>query len=264
MNIVDKGTISSEFRSKQITPIDLNKANKNINSGEDTTLNNNSKKNNESEKLEIKGPRYLKIIPSSGVIYRISGNKKEGNDIYKNKNGRMCYKEYLLLRKKYMETDYSYNTYHNNTVSTFQNIEEQKRKNKNKKDDDKKNLRNKSKTNIARTFKLNEFNSDNSENELNKIMKEKEKKLLYKTNLDENGKEVLNENLFKYKKTEYRPMRKTFTGKFFQKKGSQQNDKKGEVLFNFNNDFIDKKNNNAYKSYYGGFKNANVIKKNKF
>ncbi len=63
MNIVDKGTISSEFRSKQITPIDLNKANKNINSGEDTTLNNNSKKNNESEKLEIKGPRYLKIIP---------------------------------------------------------------------------------------------------------------------------------------------------------------------------------------------------------
>ena len=176
----------------------------------------------------------------------------------------MSYKEYILLRKKYMETDYNNSKVHNNTVNTFKNVDEQKEKVKNKNEDDKKNLRSKSKTNTARNFKFKEFNSENHENELIKIEKEIEKeKKLYKTNLDENGKEVLNENLFKYRKNEYKPMRKTFTGNFFQKKGSQQKDKKGEILFNYNNNINDKKNNNAYKSYYGGFKNANFIKKNK-
>ena len=45
-------------------------------------------------------------------------------------------------------------------------------------------------------------------------------------------------------------MRKTFTGNFYQRKGSQQKDKKLETFYNLNNKF----NNNAYKSYYDGFK----------
>ena len=60
---------------------------------------NNSSINN----TNLTGPNHLKIIPSSGVIYKNSKNSKTGNDIYKSKKGRMSYKEYVMLRKKYME-----------------------------------------------------------------------------------------------------------------------------------------------------------------
>ena len=50
----------------------------------------------------------------------------------------MSYKEYILLRKKYMETDYNNSKVHNNTVNTFKNIEVEKEKIKNKNKEDKK------------------------------------------------------------------------------------------------------------------------------
>ena len=95
-----------------------------------------------------------------------------------------------------------------------------------------------------------------------------ETKILYKTNLDENGKEVLNENLFKYRKKEFsnKQMRKTFTGNFYQRRGSQPKDKKGETFYNYSNKYSNNKtnfNNNAFKSYYGGFKGNNIYNKNK-
>ena len=172
----------------------------------------------------------------------------------------MSYKEYILLKKKYMETE----TYNNNTNNTCSknismniNQEERKIDIKNNPKEDKTKIRSKSKSEKIRKYNFDD-NTDNN-NEL------KETKKLLNTNLDEHGNEVLNENLFKNRQNEYKPMRKTFTGKFFPKKGSQQKDIKRETFYNFNNKFNSNNglnfNNHAYKSYYGGFKNNNVNKK---
>ena len=130
-------------------------------------------------------------------------------------------------------------------------------------------IRSKSKADKVRkcNYKENNTSIDNFEP---KEYEEKttETKILYKTNLDENGKEVLNENLFKYRKKEFsnKQMRKTFTGNFYQRRGSQPKDKKGETFYNYTNKYSNNKtnfNNNAFKSYYGGFKGNNIYNKNK-
>ena len=83
-------------------PIDYNKVIENKTIDIKNKYSNDPQKNyeNDNNNKGLKGPNHLKIIPSSGVIYKNSENKKEGDDIYKNKNGRMSYKEYILLRKK--------------------------------------------------------------------------------------------------------------------------------------------------------------------
>ena len=168
----------------------------------------------------------------------------------------MSYKEYILLKKKYMETE-PYNNTDNKNISININQEEQKIDIKHNIKEDKAKIRSKSKGEKIRKYNFQD-NTDNN-NEL------KETKKLLNTNLDERGNEVLNENLFKYRQNEYKPMRKTFTGKFFQKKSSQQKDIKRETFYNFNNKFNSNNglnfNNHAYKSYYGGFKNNNINKK---
>lgn len=253
MSIVDKGTISSGFRNNQITPIDANKLNQNSSSNQKNQILNDIQKNDVYNDLDIKGPNHLKIIPSSGVIYKSSENKKSGDDVYKNNKGRMSYKEYILLRKKYMEKDYD-NNKKNNTIKVYQ-TEESKNPIKNKEKDDKKNIRSKSKGDKVRNYN-NNFKLEKNRDEIIDYKKEKkETKKLYDTNLDENGNKVLNENLFKGRKNEYKPMRKTFTGKFFQRKGSEQKDRRLEVFSNNNNNF-NTNDKNAYKSYYGGFKNV--------
>ena len=239
-------------------PIDYNKIIENKNTYIDNKYSNNSQKTFENDNKGIKGPNHLKIIPSSGVIYKNSENKKEGNDIYKNKTGRMSYKEYMLLRKKYMEIEDNNNN-GQISISSVHINEEDKRPKVNKQKEDKKEIRSKSKIDKIKKYNHNTFNYENSANEITNLKKEiKETKKLFETNLDEFGNEVLNENLFKYRKTEYKPMRKTFTGNFFQRKGSQQKDKNRETFYNFNNNT--KNNNNAYKSYYGGFKHTNINK----
>ena len=107
---MDKGTISSAFRSNQINSIESNKIIKNSinvdnnypqNESSITVYTNTSTINNISS---MTGPNHLKIIPSLGVIIKNVGNAKMGNENYINKNGRMTYKEFLSLRKKYMGT----------------------------------------------------------------------------------------------------------------------------------------------------------------
>ena len=164
---------------------------------------NNSSINN----TNLTGPNHLKIIPSSGVIYKNSKNSKTGNDIYKSKKGRMSYKEYVMLRKKYMEPNVNDTSKENTMYNVYPKKEE---------------------------------NVKNNNTEISS------KTMLYNTNKDENGKEVLNENLFKN-----RQMRKTFTGKFYQRKGSQYKEKKGEAIYN--NNYYKFNTNIAYKSYYNGF-----------
>ena len=243
-------------------PIAYNKIieNKNTNININNKYSNDSQKTFENDNKGIKGPNHLKIIPSSGVIYKNSENKKEGNDVYKNKTGRMSYKEYILLRKKYMEIEDNNNN-GQISISSVHINEEDKRPKVNKQKEDKKEIRSKSKIDKIKKYNHNTFNYENSANEITNLKKEiKETKKLFETNLDEFGNEVLNENLFKYRKTEYKPMRKTFTGNFFQRKGSQQKDKKGETFYNPKNNFNNKNNNVAYKSYYGGFKHTNINK----
>ena len=238
-------------------PIDYNKVIENKTTDIKNKYSNDSQKKYENDNNKgLKGPNHLKIIPSSGVIYKNSENKKEGDDIYKNKNGRMSYKEYILLRKKYMEIEDN-----NAQINSVQIIEEDKRQKIIKKNENKKEIRSKSKSDKIKNFEYKKFNYEKSDNEFINVKNEmKETKKLFETNLDEFGNEVLNENLFKYRKTEYKPMRKTFTGNFFQRKGSQQKDKKGETFYNPKNNFNNKNSNIAYKSYYGGFKNNNIIK----
>ena len=238
-------------------PIDYNKVIENKTTDIKNKYSNDSQKKYENDNNKgLKGPNHLKIIPSSGVIYKNSENKKEGDDIYKNKNGRMSYKEYILLRKKYMEKEDN-----NDQINSVQIIEEDKRQKIIKKKENKKEIRSKSKSDKIKNFEYKKFNYEKSDNEFINVKNEmKETKKLFETNLDEFGNEVLNENLFKYRKTEYKPMRKTFTGNFFQRKGSQQKDKKGETFYNPKNNFNNKNSNIAYKSYYGGFKNNNIIK----
>ena len=95
VNLVDKGTVSSAFRSNQISPIESNKVIKNTSNNNDNSFlnvtvysNTNTIDNNDQT-----GPNHLKIIPVSGVIFKNVGNQKTGDEIYKNKNGRMSYKE---------------------------------------------------------------------------------------------------------------------------------------------------------------------------
>ena len=174
----------------------------------------------------------------------------------------MSYKEYILLKKKYMETEV-YNNNNSKNISVNINQEERKINIKNNPKDDKIKIRSKSKSEKVRKYNFQD-DTDNYTELNNYEEKVKERKKLLNTNLDERGNEVLNENLFKYRKNEYKSMRKTFTGKFFQKKGSQQKDIKRETFYNFNNKFNNNNglnfNNHAYKSYYGGFKN-NIINK---
>jgi len=183
---------------------------------------NNSSINN----TNLTGPNHLKIIPSSGVIYKNSKNSKTGNDIYKSKKGRMSYKEYVMLRKKYMEPNVN-DTSKENTMYNVYPKKEENVKNNNIND-----INNKR----SKSIKYKENNNTEISS----------KTMLYNTNKDENGKDVLNENLFKN-----RQMRKTFTGKFYQRKGSQYKEKKGEAIYN--NNYYKFNTNIAYKSYYNGF-----------
>ena len=200
-NIVEKGTISSGIKNNQILSIEKN----------DIIPNSNIKPNNISKmdnNKEIKGPNHLKIIPSSGVIYKNSENKRIGDEIYRNKKGRMSYKEYILLKRQYMNIEQN-NSIKNKTIND--NISESKESNIKK--EDKIKIRSKSKCDKIRINNTKENNKDIKRN-----VKKEEKK---NKNFDENGIEVLNENLFKNRK-EYKPLRKTFTGTFFRKKINQQ------------------------------------------
>ena len=149
----------------------------------------------------------MKIIPSSGVIFKNSENKRIGDEIYRNKKGRMSYKEYILLKKQYMNIE------QNNNIKnkTFNNIIEEKESDIKK--ENKIKIRSKSKCDKIRNNNIKNNIKDNIKN-----VKKEEKK---NKNFDENGNEVLNENLFKNRK-EYKPLRKTFTGTFFRKKINQQ------------------------------------------
>ena len=201
------------------------------------------------------GPNHLKIIPSSGVIIKNVGNAKMGNENYINKNGKMTYKEFLSLRKKYMgtenETDVSI---HNNAIyNVYPKYEEEKKQPIKNKEEEKTSLyRSKSKHDKVRNYYLRD-------NQDSKVTEEtKDHKTIYYVNYDENGNEVLNENLFKYRGIEYRTMRKTYTGKFLPNRGTKNRDVKGETIFNFNSKFNRNIglnfNSNGHRSYYGNFR----------
>ena len=127
----------------------------------------------------------------------------------------MSYKEYILMKKKYMHEDQK-----NNANETFDNASKEKEQEIKK--EEKMKIRSKSRGEKIRNF--------NFKDDLGNIDKEIKKN----KNLNENGIEVLNENLFKNRK-EFKPLRKTFTGRFFKTKDK------------FNN------NNKGYKTNYGNF-----------
>lgn len=181
----------------------------------------------------------------------------------------MTYKEYLLLRKKYMETEVNTDSsFQNNTMFNIYPKDEEEKRPPIRKEEENENInkiRSKSKTDKVRNFYWGE-----KENKLDPKENEEAKgyKTLYNTHYDEKGNEVLNENLFKNKQVEYKTMRKTYTGKFLPHRGHSKNDIKRETMFNFNNNFNKNNglefNNKAHKSYYGGFRrnnNKNMIDK---
>ena len=172
----------------------------------------------------------------------------------------MTYKEYVLMRKKYMGTEASNeNSFHNNTmINIYPKNEEEKKQTYINKDKEKKNkIRSKSKKDIVKNYYWDVENQDS------KVPEEsKEYKNTYETNYDENGNEVLNENLFRNRQVEYKTMRKTYTGKFLPNKGKQVKDIKGETMYNFNNNINNNNNgldfkSKGHRSYYGGFRKSN-------
>ena len=171
----------------------------------------------------------------------------------------MTYKEYILLRKKYMGTEPNDNKdIKNNTMYNVYPKNEEEKKQPIKVKNEEKNNKYRSK---SKGDKIKNYFWDGKDKQETKVEEVKGYKTLYETNLDENGKEVLNENLFKNRQIEYKAMRKTFTGKFMTNR-NQRKDIKGETLSNFNNKFtnngLDFNNKNkAYKSYYGGYRKKN-------
>ena len=260
VNIIDKGTISSAFRTNQISPLESNKVIKNTSNNNDNNLSSITvySSTNILENNDFTGPNHLKIIPVSGVIFKKVGNQKTGNENYKNKNGRMTYKEYILLRKKYMGDEIKNKAQNNTMYNVYPKNEEEEKQPKTIKNEDKLNkVRSKSKSDKIRNYYLS--TRDNQET---KVEEFKGFKALYETNLDENGKEVLNENLFRNRQIENKTMRKTFTGKFLPNRGNSKKDAKRETFYNFDNKYninkgLDSNNNKAYKSYYGGFRKKN-------
>ncbi len=171
----------------------------------------------------------------------------------------MTYKEYISLRKKYMGTEINDNNIQNNTMhNIYPKKEEEKKQSLPMRNEEKINkYRSKSKGDKIKNF----FWGGRDEQDSKNMEETKGYKTLYETNFDENGKEVLNENLFKNRQIEYKTMRKTFTGKFLPNK---KKDIKGETLYNFNNKFNSNGldfNKRGYKSYYGNFRKNNDKKK---
>ena len=171
----------------------------------------------------------------------------------------MTYKEYISLRKKYMGTEINDDKAQNNTMyNIYPKKEEEKIQPIRMRNEEKLNkFRSKSKGD-----KIKNYYWGGRDDQDSKAMEEtKGYKTLYETNFDENGKEVLNENLFKNRQIEYKAMRKTFTGKFLPNKGNPKKDIKGDTLYNFNNKFNSNNgldfNKKAYKSYYGNFRKNN-------
>ena len=169
----------------------------------------------------------------------------------------MTYKEYILLRKKYMGEDKNSMLQNNTMYNVYpKNEEEEEKQPRTIKNEDKYNkLRSKSKNDKIRNYYLS--SRDNQESHTTE--ESKGFKPLYETTLDENGKEVLNENLFRNRQVENKTMRKTFTGKFLPNRGNQKKDVKRETFYNFDNKYninngLGSNNNKAYKSYYGGFR----------
>ena len=171
----------------------------------------------------------------------------------------MTYKEYISLRKKYMGIEINEDKAQNNTMyNIYPKKEEEKIQPIPMRNEEKLNkFRSKSKGD-----KIKNYYWSGRDDQDSKAMEEtKGYKTLYETNFDENGKEVLNENLFKNRQIEYKAMRKTFTGKFLPNKGNRKKDIKGDTLYNFNNKFNSNNgldfNKKAYKSYYGNFRKNN-------
>lgn len=165
----------------------------------------------------------------------------------------MTYKEYISLRKKYMGTEPNNdsNIQNNTMYNIYPKDEEEKKPPVYIKNEEKNNkFRSKSKHDKIKNYYLG---GDTKEYKINE--ETKGYKNPYETNLDENGNEVLNENLFKNNQIEYKTMRKTYTGKFLP---NRKKDIKRETMFNFNAKYnrnvgLDF-NNRAHKSYYGGFR----------
>ena len=172
----------------------------------------------------------------------------------------MTYKEYISLRKKYMGTEINDNNIQNNTMhNIYPKKQEEKKQSLPMRNEEKINkYRSKSKGDKIKNF----FWGGRDEKDSKNMEETKGYKTLYETNFDENGKEVLNENLFKNRQIEYKTMRKTFTGKFLPNKKKVI---KGETLYNFNNKFNSNNgldfNKRGYKSYYGNFRKNNDKKK---
>ena len=168
----------------------------------------------------------------------------------------MTYKEYISLRKKYMGTESNNDsTLQNNTMyNIYPKNEEEKKQPIPIKNEETNKFRSKSKHDKIRNYYLG---GDTKEYKI--IEETKGNKTPYEMNFDENGNEVLNENLFRNKQIEYKTMRKTYTGKFLPNRGNKKNDIKRETMFNFNSKYNSNNgldmNNRGHKSYYGGFRN---------
>lgn len=169
------------------------------------------------------------------------------------KGDRITVKEYEILRKKYMGTESVPKVTDNSMYNIRPKLEEEKgypMKFINE-------INNKKNSN-----KNNNKNAIGVPNSINRVPDEEIKGNNNNGyNLDENGKEVLNENLFRNTTNkEFKAMRNTYSNKFIPVRGgSKKKDSKAGTMYNFHKPNQSNSNNNIFfskagKSYYNGFK----------
>lgn len=157
----------------------------------------------------------------------------------------MSVREYEILRKKYMGDEPVSKINDNSMFNIYPKVEEEKGNTvKIITDYGKKNV------NSNKTLTVNNNYNWNKLEEIKGVNSD--------YNLDENGNEVLNENLFRNTTMkDFKSMRSTYSNKFIAKKSSKSKDKKGATMYNFHkksSNNINNINSAAGRSYYGGFK----------
>ena len=273
--MADKELIIPDENGTKINQITQNK---NIIKNPDIELDKNQTKIEPKKNILISGSNYQNIIPNVGVYIKEEDKSKNGGLDFKNQFGRMSMKEYELLRRKYAQNnetnfhinDYNYDNNFNNNIN--EDNEKWKRSesfDKNKYYRTKKNnqeIQDSNKQQIINNlfFNSNDYHIHNiglkhydwGSDEKTTMPEINNNNLnirnIYQNNIniDNNGKKVLNENLFKRSvKKKHSIYREYYSDKNVNYKINKE--KTGKDINNFNNQILQNKNwgnvNDSYK-----------------
>ena len=288
--MADKELVIPDENGTKINQITQNK---NVIKNPEVELDKNQTKIEPKKNILISGSNYQNIVPNVGVYIKEEEKSKNGGLDFKNQFGRMSMKEYELLRRKYAqnnETNFHQNYFNYNYDNNYNNINENNEKekwkrsetfDKNKyypnynKNNNNQEIQDSNKQQIINNlyFNSNDYHIHNiglkhydwgsdekttmpeiSNNNLNI-------RNIYQNNIniDNNGRKVLNENLFKRSvKKKHSIYREYYSDKNVNYKINK--DKNSKDINYFNNQIMQNKNwgnvNDTYKVGRTNFSNS--------